>query len=147
MDTMFLLMGVLMLLLGSAFFITSFVLAVRKKLKLKRFVETVGVVTNVEKSLGMRHQDYTTPRNALYKPTVRFQTTDGAVHDFTPSTSNSWSNFKPGERIPVFYESQLREKPIIGSPFKRWFGLAIFGFVGFFFACVGAFFTLFSFAF
>lgn len=143
MDKTFLIIGVGMILLGSSFFMISLILAVRKKLKLKRFVKTTGIVTNVEKSLGMR-QSMGTPRNTLYKPTVRFQTADGQICDYTPQVSNNVSNYNVGEQIPVFYDPQKAEKPLIGTPFKMWFGLAVFGLVGIFFAFMGVFFSVFS---
>jgi hypothetical protein len=143
MNYIFLIVGVAMVLLGSAFFTISLVSALRKRSKIKRFVKTTGVVTNVEKSSGMR-QSHSTPRNTLYRPTVRFQSGDGRTVDYAPDTSNSWSNYRVGEQVPVFYDPQGTEKPIIGRSFQLWYGLAVFGFVGFFFALTGVCFTLFG---
>jgi hypothetical protein len=143
MDKSILIIGGGMFLLGSSFFLISLFLIIRKKLKLKRFVQTTGVVTHVEERLGMR-QPHGSARSTLYKPTVRFQTADGQITEFTPKTSNNWSNYKVGEQIPVYYDPQKTEKPLFGTPFKMWFGLVVFGLVGGFFAFVGIFFTLFS---
>ncbi len=146
MDYVPLLVGGGMLLMGSSFFAVSFILLLRKIFKIKRSAKTTGVVMNVEESLGMRQSNSSgySSRNTLYKPTVRFQTADGRTVDYTPQTSNSWSNYKVGENVPVYYESHQPEKAIIGRPFQLWFGLIIFGFVGGFFALMGVFFLIVS---
>ncbi len=103
----------------------------------------MGVVVDVKASLGMQ-QNYSTPRNTLYKPTVRFQTADGRVIDYTPNTSNSWNNYQIGENVPIYYDPQQPPKAYFGTTFNLWFPFLIFGFVGGMFTVIGAFFVLIS---
>lgn len=138
-----LLIGTVQLVVGSVFFGVSLILAVRKMLRIKSWTKTTGVVVDVETSQGMQ-QPHSTPRNTLYKPTVRFQTTDGRVIDYEPQTSNSWSNYSVGQSIPVYYDPRQPEKAFAGTNFSQWFGLILFGVVGGFFALMGAFFLFMS---
>lgn len=136
MNYMPILIGVVQFLFGSTFFCVSLILILRKLLRMKKWTKTTGVVTNVETSLGMR-QSMGSPRNTLYKPKLRFQTTDGRVIDYEPQTSNSWSNYNAGQQIPVYYDPQNPENAMAGTAFGQWFGLIIFGVVGGFFALAG----------
>lgn len=52
MDKSALIIGVGLTLLGSSFFLTSLILALRKKSKIRRFSKTTGVIVHVETSLG-----------------------------------------------------------------------------------------------
>lgn len=143
MDKSALIIGVGMTLLGSSFFLTSLILALRKKSKIARFNKTTGVIVHVETSLGVSNTS-SRSRSTLYKPTVRFQMADGQLIDYTPQTSNSWSNYKVGEQVQVYYDPQRTEKPIFGKNSKLYVGLTVFGAVGFFFAVIGVVFLLFS---
>ncbi|CAN5286923.1 hypothetical protein BH10ACI1_BH10ACI1_24170 [soil metagenome] len=100
MNNHFTIIGTLLVLLGLTFLGGTIILVLRKIFKLKKSIPTTGVVVNVEASEGMR-QNHSKRRNTLYKPTVRFQTADGRVIDYTPMISSSWSNYRIGENIPV----------------------------------------------
>lgn len=67
---------------------------------------------------------------------------DGQLIDYTPQTSNSWSNYKVGEQVTVYYDPQKTEKPIFGKTSKLYVGLTVFGAVGLFFAVIGMVFSL-----
>ena len=143
MNQMFTLIGVAAILFGLSFVGVTIILLVRKVLRIRKSTKTTGVVVNVEAHEGM-YQDIGRTRNTLYKPTVRFQTADGRVIDYTPNTSNSWSNYRVGENVPVYYDPQQPEKAIVGTTFKLWFPFFLFGFAGGIFSLVGAFFVLIS---
>ncbi len=132
----FILIGLLQFLLGSAFFVVSVSLGIRKILRLKKWTQTKGFVTDIEISKGM-HQSYGTPRTTLYKPRVRYQIADGRTIDYEPKTSNSWSNYSVGQQIPVYYDPQQPEKAMVGTNFGQWFGLIVFSVVGGFLALFG----------
>lgn len=133
-----LIIGIMQFLMGSAFFGASLVLALRKISRMKSWTKTTGVVVDVETRQGMR-QSMGITRNILYRPTVRFQTADGRVIDYEPQTSNSWSNYRIGESIPVYYDPHQPQNAFAGTAFGNWFGLILFGTVGGFFALIGAF--------
>ena len=141
MNKMFPIIGVLVVLFGLTFIGGTVILALRKYLKLKKSIAATGVVVHVEISQGMR-QNYSRTRSTLYKPTVRFQTADGRVIDYTPRTANSWSNYSVGENVPVHYDPQQPANPIIGNASGRWFPFIICVFVGGMFTVIGAFFLL-----
>ena len=141
MDYTFLLIGLGQFLLGSVFFCVSIFLIIRKKLRMKNWTKTTGIVLSVEVSQGMR-QSVGTTRNTLFRPKVRFQTTDGRVIDYEPNTSNSWSNYEVGQHVEVYYHPQQPQNAMFGSGFRKWFGLIVFAVVGGFFALFGAVFTL-----
>lgn len=105
MNQMFTVIGVLAVLVGLSFVGITIVLLAVKIWRIKKSTKTTGVVMNVEASLGMQ-QSLGSTRNTLYKPTVRFQTADGRVVDYTPNTSNSWSNYRVGENVPIYYDPQ-----------------------------------------
>ena len=138
---MFPIIGVLAVLFGLSFLGITVALALRKYLRLKKSIATTGVVVHVEVSRGMR-QNHSRTSNTLYKPTVRFQTADGRVIDYTPMMANSWSNYRVGENLPVHYDPQHPQNPIIGNATGRWFPFIICVFVGGLFTFVGAFFVL-----
>lgn len=139
MDYPFLLIGGAQFLLGSTFFAVSTFLIIRKKLRMKKWAKTTGVVLDVETSQGMR-QPMGTTRNTLFKPKVRFRTADGRVIDYEPQTSNSWSNYNVGQNIELYYDPQQPDNVMFG----KWFGLIIFTVVGGFLAFLGAVFLLVS---
>jgi hypothetical protein len=139
MDYMFLLIGGVQVLMGSAFFGVSMFLALRRMLRMKKWTQTTGVVTDVEISRGMQ-QSMGTTRSTLYKPKVRYRIADGRVIDFEPQTSNSWSNYSAGQQIPVYYDPRQPENAMLGE--GHWFKLIVFGVVGGFFAIFGAVFIL-----
>lgn len=142
MFQMFTIIGVLLVLFGLSFVGITIILLLRKVWRISKSTKTTGVVMNVEVSQGARQFDASSTRNTLYKSTVRFQTADGRVVDYTPQTSNSWSNYRVGENVPVYYNPQQPEKPIVGRPYNLWFPFFLFGFVGGIFVCVGAIFML-----
>lgn len=138
---MFPIIGILAVLFGLTFLGGTVILALRKYLRLKKSIAAMGVVVHVEVSQGMR-QNHSRARNTLYKPTVRFRTANGRVINHTPMMANSWSNYRVGENVPVYYDPQQPENPIIGSASGRWFPFIICVFVGGIFAVLGAFFIL-----
>ncbi|HEY8558813.1 MAG TPA: DUF3592 domain-containing protein [Pyrinomonadaceae bacterium] len=145
MDKLFFVVGVLVFLLGLAFAIVNAALFLRKVWKVLRAIKTTGVVTNVEAREGMRHSGAfasPSPRNTLFRPTVRFQTADGRVIDYTPGTSNSWSNYKIGENIPVYYDARQPQKPVVGRFYNLWFPFFLFGFVSALLIVVGGIFSI-----
>jgi hypothetical protein len=139
MEMMFTIIGVFAFLLGLSFIVGAIVLCLKKWLRIKKSVKTTGVVVNNETSLGMA-QHGATPRSTLYKPTVRFQTTDGRTVDYTPKVSTSYNNYSVGENVPVYYNPQQPSEAIVGTTFHLWFIFLLFGFVGGVFAFVGAMF-------
>ena len=141
MNKMFPIIGILAVLFGLTFIGGTVILALRKYFKLKKSIAATGVVVHVEISQGMR-QNHSRTRSTLYKPTVRFQTADGRVIDYTPMMANSWSNYNVGENVPVHYDPQQPANPIIGNASSRWLPFIICGFVGGLFTVVGAFFLL-----
>ncbi|CAN5852131.1 hypothetical protein BH20ACI4_BH20ACI4_15680 [soil metagenome] len=143
MDKMFPIIGVLAVLFGLTFLGITVALALRKYLRLKKSIAATGVVVHVEISKGMR-QNHSARRSTLYKPTVRFQTADGRVINYTPMMANSWSNYGVGENVPVHYDPQQPENPIIGNASGRWFPFIICVFVGGMFTVVGGVFILFG---
>ena len=138
---MFPIIGVLAVLFGLSFLGITVALALRKYLRLKKSIAATGVVVHVEISQGMR-QNHSRTRSTLYRPTVRFQTADGRVIDYTPMMANSWSNYRVGENLPVHYDPQHPQNPIIGNAAGRWFPFILCVFVGGLFTFVGAFFVL-----
>ena len=128
-------------LMGSSFFGVSVFLMIRKLIRTKNWTKTTGVVINVERSLGMQ-QPMGTTRNTLFKPKVRFQTAEGRVIDYEPTTSNSWSNYRVGEQIPVFYHPQQPGKVMFGASSWDWLRFSVFAVVGGGLALFGAVFLL-----
>lgn len=108
---------------------------------MKSWTKTKGVVVNVEVSSGMR-QSHGRTRNTLYKPTVRYQIADGRVVDYTPKTSNSWSNYDVGQELEVFYNPQQSANAMVGANSNQWFGLIMFAVVGGVFSLFGVVFLL-----
>jgi hypothetical protein len=141
MNKMFPIIGVLVILFGLMFLGGTVVLALRKYLKLKKSIAATGVVVHVQVSEGMR-QNHSSTRNTLYKPTVRFQTADGRVIDYTPLMASSWSNYGIGEKVAVQYDPRQPEKAMIGNASVFWMPFLICGFIGGMFTLVGAFFVL-----
>ena len=141
MNKMFPIIGVLLILLGLTFIGGTIILALRKFLKLKKSIAATGVVVHVEVSQGMR-QNHSRTRNTLYKPTVRFQTADGRVIDYTPMMASSWSNYGIGENVPVQYDPRQPEKAMIGDASVFWLPFIICGFFGGLSMLVGTFFAL-----
>lgn len=115
-------------------------LVVRKLWRIKKSTKTTGMVMNVEVSQGMQQLDYSSTRNTLFKPTVRFQTADGRIIDYTPNMSSSWSNRHVGENVPVYYDPQQPEEPIVGKLYNLWFPHFLFGIVGGGFLLIGTLF-------
>jgi len=140
MDIMFTIMGVLFVLLGLSLLSGAIVLSLRKWLRIKKSVATIGVVVENQTMLGSRQFD-SSPRSTLYKPTVRFQTADGRVVDYTPKISNNVSNYSVGQNVPVYYNPQQPEEAIAGTAFRLWYTLFVFGFVGGMFSLIGTFFV------
>ena len=134
-------MGGGLFLIGSAFFVVSVFLMIRKKLRMKNWMETMGVVLDVEVSQGMQ-QSFGTPRSTLYRPKVRFQTADGRVIDYEPKTSNNMSNYRIGEQIPVYYYPQQPGKVTFGMSSWQWVRMIIFAVLGGFMTLFGALFIL-----
>lgn len=145
MNTTFLLIGSGQFLIGSAFLGVSLIAGIRKKLRMKKWTQTTGVVTDVEISRGM-HQSPGTTRSTLYKPKVSYRIADGRVINFEPKTSNSWSNYSVGQQIPVYYDPQQPEKAMFGTGSGQWLSLIVFGVVGGFLALFGLVFMLISMA-
>lgn len=139
-EWIFPLIGGVMLVVGLGLFSGAIVLLLRKIWRMSKSARATGVVMNVEVSEGMR-QPIGSTRNTLFKPTVRFRTADGRVVDYTPNTSNSWSNYSVGENVPVYYDPQRPEKVVVGTTYKLWFPFFLFGFVGGLFTLIGAFFV------
>lgn len=139
----FTVIGVFASLFGLSFFSVAVVLGLRKRAKIKRSATTTGIVVDNATSLGM-HQNIGTPRSTLYKPTVRFQTADGRVVDYTPQVSNSWSSYRVGETVPVYYNPQQPGDAVVGTAFGLWYGFFVFGAVGGMFFLFGIFFVLLS---
>lgn len=138
---MFPIVGVLLILLGLTFLGGTVIMALRKYLRLKKSIAATGVVVHIEISEGLR-QNHSSTRNTLYKPTVRFQTADGRVIDYTPMMANSWSNYRTGENVPVQYDPRQPEKAMIGNASAFWLPFIICGFIGVMFTLVGTFFAL-----
>ena len=128
-------------LMGSSFFLVSIFLIIRKKFRMKNWTKTTGVVLEVEVSQGM-HQSVGTPRSTLYKPKVRFQRADGRAIDYQPMTSNNMNNYRIGEQIPIYYNSQQPGKVTFGMSSWQWIRMLIFAVLGGFMALFGALFLL-----
>jgi hypothetical protein len=116
-------------LMGSSFFLASVFLMIRRKLRMKNWTKTTGVVVDVKVSSGMR-QPMGTTRNTLFKPKVRFQTGDGRVIDYEPKTSNNWSNYQVGEQITVYYHPQQPGKVMFGASTGHWLRFIVFAVFG-----------------
>lgn len=127
--------------MGSAFFLVSVLFIIRRKLRMKTWTKTMGVVLDVKVSQGMR-QEMGTPRSTLFRPKVRFQTAEGHVIDYEPQTSNSWSNYSIGQQVEVYYHPQQPEKAMFGASFGQWLRLIVFAVLGGGLAMFGALFLL-----
>ncbi len=143
MDKSGVLMGIFLFLFGFSFFAVTLVLVLRKILKMKKSTKTIGVVINVETTMGMQ-QSHGSTRNTLFRPTVHFQTADGHVIEYTPIMSNNTSNYNVGENVPIYYDPQQPQNAIIGTTTFGWVRFAIFGFCGGFLMLFGAVFMLIS---
>ncbi|HQU82042.1 MAG TPA: DUF3592 domain-containing protein [Pyrinomonadaceae bacterium] len=142
MDYSSLFIGGMPFLMGSAFFIVSILVMIRKKLRMKNWTKTTGLVTDVEVSHRMNQQMGTS--NTLFRPKVRFQTTDGRIIDYQPRISNNFSNYGIGQQIEVYYNPQNPGKVMFGTSSWRLIVFAIFGGL---MALFGIFFILISLAF
>lgn len=142
MDKTGVFVSVFLLLFGFSFVAFALVLILRRLYKMKKSVKTTGVVMNVETSQGTQNEYG--GRSTLFKPTVRFQTADGRVIDYTPTLSNNTSNYRVGENVPIYYDPQQPQNAIIDITTFGWFRLAFFGFCGFFLMLFGGFFMLIS---
>lgn len=143
---MFILIGGVLFLMGSSFFAGSLFIIIRKKMRMKNWTKTTGVVTDVEVSRGMRQQ-MGTPRSTLFKPKVRFRAADGRVVDYEPALSNSWNNYKKGEQVEVFYDPQNPANVMFGPRTIDWIRLSVFAVIGGLMALFSIFFMLISLAF
>ncbi|HEX9930031.1 MAG TPA: DUF3592 domain-containing protein [Pyrinomonadaceae bacterium] len=135
--------GILQILLGLSLFTGSIVLLLRKWMRIKKSARTIGIVVNSETMMGMRHTD-SSPRSTLYSPTVRFQTADGRVIDYTQKIYDNVSNYRIGENVPVYYNPHQPEEAIVGTAFRLWYRLSVFGLVGGGFVLIGTFFVFFK---
>ncbi|MEK7722976.1 MAG: DUF3592 domain-containing protein [Acidobacteriota bacterium] len=141
MEPISILIGLVQFLMGASFCSVSIFFAWRRISKEKNWMKTTGLVTNVETSRGMQ-QPIGTTRNTLFRPTVRFQTADGRIIDYQPTTSNNLNNYNVGEQIPIFYNPQSPEQVMFGSSTMTWVRFIVFGFVGGFLALFGVVFLL-----
>lgn len=115
---------------------------IRKKMRMKKWAKTTGVVLDVEISLGT-HQPMGTTRNTLFRPKVRFQTINGRVIDYQPRLSNNTSNYTIGQNIEVYYDPQQPEKKVMfGARTSDWVRLIVFAVIGAFLALFGVLFLL-----
>ncbi len=146
MDYMLNLICGLLFVMGSSFFVVSFTILIRKKMRMKNWTKTTGLVLDVESKLGML-QPIGTTRNTLYKPTVRFQTADGSVIDYQPAISSSWNNYQTGEEIEVFYNPQNPANVMFGTRTIDWVRLSFFTVFGGLMALFSIFFFLINSAF
>lgn len=146
MDYTFLLIGGVLFLMGSAFLAVSVFVIIRKKMRMKNWTKTTGVVTDVEVSRGMR-QPMGTSRSTLFKPKVRFQAADGRVIDYEPTLSNSWNNYQKGQQIEIFYNPQNPANVMFGTRTADWIRLSFFAVFGGFMALFGILFMLVNLAF
>jgi hypothetical protein len=120
------------ILIGLVGFLMTVIIAalvVRKIWRVKKFTKTMGLVMNVETREGGRHFD-SSPRNTLFTSTLRFQTADGRIVDYTPKMATSWHNYKVGENVPVYYDPKQPENAIVGRFYNLWFPHFLSGFVG-----------------
>lgn len=143
MDQKFTVIGILVLLFGLLAFGITVILLLIKVWKISRSTKTTGVVMDVEVSQGMR-QNYSSSRNTLYKPSVRFQTADGRLIDYKSKIASSLDNYAIGENVTVYYNPQFPHQAHIGTILHTLFPYLIFGFVGGMFTLVGTFFVLLS---
>ncbi len=143
MNQMFTIIGILAVLFGLLFVGITIGFLVRKIWRITKSTKTTGVVMNVEVSQGGGQFD-SSPRNTLFTPTVRFQTADGRIVDYTSNISSNLDNYRVGENVPVYYNPQQPEKAIVGTTFRLWSPFLILGFVGGMFALVGTFFVFLS---
>ena len=128
--------------MGSTFFGVSVFFIIRKKLRMKKWAKTTGLVLDVKISQGMS-QPMGTTRNTLFRPKVRFQTADGRVIDYQPRLSNNTSNYTIGQQIEVYFDPQQPEKKVMfGARTSDWVRLIAFALGGIFFALFGALFLL-----
>lgn len=144
MTPSFAFVGYAAITLGALFTIINIIFLVRQIVNFKGAKKTIGIITNVESRPGMRKMDYHSTRNTLYKPTVRFQTDDGRIIDYTPQISASWNNYQVGDNVPVIYNPKQPEKAAIGTTAIRWLPYLVIGFIGGMFMMVGAFFAIFG---
>lgn len=143
---MFILIGGVLFLMGSSFFVVSLFIIIRKKLRMKNWTKTTGLVLDVEVSRGMQ-QPMGTSRNTLFRPKVRFQTTDGRGIDYEPALSSSWNNYQIGEQIEVFYNPQNPANVMFGTRTIDWIRLSFFAVIGGLMALFGIFFIVINFIF
>lgn len=143
---MFTAIGILVVLLGFLFIGLTLILFVRKYLRMKNWTKTTGMVVNVQSSQGMQQSQFDTgsTRSTLYKPTVRFQTTEERIIDYTPMMSSSWSNYAVGENVEIQYDPQQPQKASIGTGSSSYLPIFIVGFFGVMAVLVGTFFVFIS---
>ena len=146
MDYMLILICGLLFVMGSSFFVVSLTILIRKKMRMKNWTKTTGLVVDVDSKLGML-QPIGTTRNTLYKPKVRFQTADGSVIDYEPAISSSWNNYQTGEQIEVFYSPQNPANVMFGTRTIDWIRLSFFTVFGGLMALFSIFFFLINSAF
>ncbi len=131
---------ILLALVGLLMTVINTILFVRKIWRITKSTKTTGVVMNVEVNLGMQ-QSHSSTRNTLFTPTVRFQTAGGRIINYTPNMSTSWSNYRVGENVPVYYDPQQPEKVMVGRFYDLWFPHFLCALVGGMFLFIGATFT------
>ena len=121
-------LGVLLLLLGTG-------LLLRKLFFSRRAQRANGIVTRCERDSA----NIGDSGSWLYRPTVRFQRSDGAIVDYTPAIASNNANYPVGAPITVLYDPQFPAKVILGEPssFKFWLGSIVLLLTGTVFIGVG----------
>ena len=121
-------LGILLLLLGT-------VLLLRKLFFSRRALRANGIVTRCEHDSA----NIGDGGSWLYRPTVRFQRSDGAVVEYTPAIATNHANYPVGAPITVLYDPQFPAKVMLGEPkrFKFWLGAIVLLLTGTVFGGVG----------
>jgi hypothetical protein len=103
---------------------------VRTRRFLARAIDTHGTVVELVASRSSEG-------GTTYKPVVQFTTPEGGTFQFTDSMSSNPPGFDVGEAAPVKYDPKNPQRARIGTGFRLWFLVALFGGLGLIFAVVG----------
>ena len=116
-------------LLGLAMLVGAYFLYSGTQRFLETAVSTQGTVIDLRRS---RSSDSDT-----YAPVVEFNTSDGALIEFTSSTSSNPPSYTKGETVEVLYQEASPYNAKIKSFFSLWGAAAIVGGLGSIFFLIG----------
>ncbi len=75
--------------------------------------------------------------SVTYAPVIRFTTSNGAVREFTDSTSSRPASHQIGDRIKILYHRQNPRDARIATTFRLYLSSIILGLIGVIFLSVG----------